>query len=82
MNSGKATLAGNRAQSLNPSFTFFQENQASIAVTPLVPPRWKKLSDDWVGTCFDERILITFGSSRRSIQFWPVDLRDQDVNDK
>lgn len=45
---------------LDSGLALFQETEASIAISSLVSPSWKYLSNDWVRTSLDQRVLVSF----------------------
>jgi hypothetical protein len=60
---------------LNPGLSFLQEYKTGIADSALVSSGRKPLTDDRIGPCFDEGILIPFGAKSRRIELGPVDLK-------
>ena len=68
-------MEGDRASLLDPGLSLLEENETGIADAALVSPRRKPLTDDGVGACFDERILIPLSASGGGVEFRPVHLR-------
>lgn len=59
---------------LDPGLALLEVNETGIADAALVSPRRKPLTDDGVGACFGESILIPLGTSG-GVEFRPVHLR-------
>ena len=52
---------------LNPSLALFQKDETGIANATLVSSGRKPITDDGIGACFDESILISLSASDRRV---------------
>lgn len=63
-----------KANLFDTSLPLLQENQPCIADATLVPSGGKPLTNNRVGACFDESILVSLGAGDGRIEFGPVHL--------